>query len=429
MRYIFFLISFLYSTIFFLFYKLISNNKNVISLSFNDSIILSNKDQIIIQSFFWNLLIESIIFFIIGIFLFVYFSPYKSYQNHSHGESLDLMSYFTKENIFFVIKKFSYYIGFLFFYFSLYLMSLSFELINFSIFVIILNIIIISYFFASKYSKLSSDFLKVNSILFSLSYIFLYFYIVLTQVNIFWYIDILNSIFIIFSFVTFLYFDKLKNKKKMYDEVILLNLVIYIFVVFLFYSYHYLLHENLLYWLTILSTIFWISLFEYIPKIKVLNSNKLTFKYIWIIFSYLWILYWIIYLLSTSFSFLIYLVLLIQIWYNIFIHMKYLNLVSLTISLFLIIFLTYYLIFYFRIFDYKSILFLVFSLIFSFLMIGSTYYLKLKTIIDNYLIHSFSYFVNIMSIIIFLTFNYKSVEIFYIWLLFFVESIFFFFIF
>lgn len=426
MKYLFFIISFLYSSIFFLFYKLIKQNENVMNLSLKDSIILWDSNGLIIQSFFWNLLIESIIFLLIWIFLFFFFSKVKD-KHEVEGElNNQILSIFSKENLLHFSKKFSYYIWFLLFYLSLYLMSLSFDFIKFSIFILLLNVIIYIYFFVSKYSKLSLDFLKVNSVLFSFTYIFAYFYIIITGKNLFWYIDFLNSFLIIFSFCLFLYFDKEINKLKKFDEMMILNLSFYVFFVFLFYFYHYIFKENLLYWLSFLTTLFWIVWFEALPRIDILKNNKLILKYFWIFFSYFWILFSVIYLLAFWFSYLIFFVLFSQIIYNFFIHKKYVNFVSFWIWTFLVIFLIYFLIIYFKVLDIKWFYFLLFSIIFSFFWVISTYYIKLKYVLEKYIIHVSSHFINILSIIIFLTFNYKSFEIFYIWLLLLTESFYFF---
>jgi hypothetical protein len=429
MRYLFFLISFLYSAIFFLFYKFIKLNENVMNLSLKDSLIYWSKSPIIIQSIFWNLLIESIIFLVIWILLFFYFTALKNKHEHfeeDEEEHFSFSSIFSFKNILYFLKKFSYYIWFLLFYVSLYLMSKWFDFIEFSTFIMLLNVIIYVYFFASKYSKLSLDFLKVNSVLFSLTYIFAYFYLILTRENLFWIFDFINSFLIIFSFWLFLYYDKLLEKKKKFDEWMLLNLSFYIFFVFLFYFYHYIFKENLLYWLSFLTTVFWIVWFEALPRIDILKWNKLILKYFWIFFSYFWILFSLIYLIVFGFSYLIFIVLFAQIIYNIFIHKKYINFISFWIWIFLIIFLIYYLILYFEVFSINTLYFLLFSIVFSFTWIVSTYYLKLKYMLENYVIHIFSYIANLISILIFLIFNYQNFAIFYIGLLLLTESFFFF---
>lgn len=428
MRYLFFIISFLYSAIFFVFYKFINSNPNVINLSLKDSLIFWSQNPIIIQSFFWNLLVESVIFLLIWIFLFFYFSTLKSkaWDIESENYSQSFTSIFSFRTILNIFRKFSYYIWFLFFYLSLYLMSMWFDFIKFSTFILLLNVIIYIYFFASKYSKLSIDFLKVNSILFSFTYIFAYFYIIITEKNLFWIFDFINSFLIIFSFCLFLYFDRKLEKKKKFDESMLLNLSFYVFFVFLFYFYHYIFKENLLYWLSFLTTIFGISWFEFLPKIELLKNNKIVLKYFWILFSYFWILFSLWYLLFYWFSYLIFIVLFAQIIYNIYIHKKYLNFISFWIWIFLSIFLIYYLIIYFKILDLKWLYFLLFSLFLSFLWIILTYYVKMKYVLENYMIHIFSYIVNIISILIFLIFNYKNFAIFYIWLLLLTESFYFF---
>lgn len=434
MRYFFLIISFWYSFIFYLFYIIsqkkdiyfngIENSLNIINLSLKDSLILSSQDNLIIQSFFWNLIFEVIIFFIIWIVLFFSFSSYEEKEKKQIPETNNFFSkQLTFSNTIKILKKFSYYIWFILFYISIYLMSLSLEFISFWWYIFIISILIYSYFLISKFSLISKDFLRINSILFSILYIISYFYIILTWNNFFGLIDFVNSFLIILIFPTLLYFEKKINNKNSFDNLIIVHFSLYIFSVYLFYTYHYIFSQNLIFWITILSTLFWIIWFEFLPKFNFLKNNKIVLKYIWILFSYIWILFWIIYLF-LHFSIIIFSILLLQWFYNLFIHKKYINYISYTFSVFLFLFLFYYLIIYFEIINFKTIYFMILSLVISYLFIFLSYFQKFKTKLDHYIIHIFSYLINIISIALFFIFN--NFEILNIWILLLTESIYFF---
>lgn len=440
MKYLLFLVSLFYSFIFYIFYSFsnwktiflneLKRDYTITNLSLADSIIFSTKNNVILQSFFWNLIVEIIVFILFWFFLFFYFSTLSKTQskseNHSdihnenHNQSENVKLDYKKGFIFFV-KNFWFYFWFILFYLSTYLI-LS-EFIEFSLFILIINLIIYIYYFLSKFSNLSKDFLKTNLFLFSVYYLINYFYIIITKNNSFWYIDFLNSILIIFIFPTLIYFDKIAWKKQNFDNIIITHFSLYIFWVFLFYSYNYIFNQNLLFWFWILSTIFWIIWFEFLPQISFLKNDKIVFKYIWIIFWYIWMILWIIYLF-LHFNFFIFLILALQSYYNYTIHKKYLNLISFFLSIFSFVFLSFYLIIYFNLIDFKWFWFLVFGLSFSYFFIAFSYFFKLKTKIDHYLIHFFSYFINIVCLILFFIFN--DFILFQVWIILFLESIYFF---
>ncbi len=430
MRYLFFFISFLYSFIYYLFFIFsqkkdiflhsIESHYNIINLSFFDTIIFSNSDTIIIQSIFWNLIYEAIIFFIIGLFLFFYFWSYTNEEKTIEYTP----SHKTFSNIFVkFFKYFSYYIWFLLFYISLYFITTSFDFINFSFFILLINIIIYLLFFLSHFSPISKDFLRINSIIFSIFYIGNYIFIIISEYNYFYIIDFINSFLILLIFPTLLYHDKQIAKKESFDNSILIHFSIYIFVVFLFYFYSYLFHQNLLFWTSFIATLFWIIWLEFLPKIQLLKKDTLILRYIWIILTYIWIIFWVIYL-CFSYSFIILVILTIQIFYNLYIHKKYSNYISLFLWIFLLFFVIYYSIIHFHIIDIKSLYFLIFWLTLSFLWILVTYIISFKIILDYYIIHIFAHIFNIVSVIIFFIFN--NFEILNIWILLLLESIYFF---
>ncbi|MDD5769346.1 MAG: hypothetical protein PHE25_00110 [Candidatus Gracilibacteria bacterium] len=385
-----------------------------------DKIIFSGSNTIIIQSIFGNLIFEVIIFFIIGIFLFFYFSGSKKEEKILKEQIITKNSFLNFTKIF---KFFSYYIGFILFYLSMYLITKSFSIFSFSFFILIINIIIFSVFFISKLSSISKDFLRINSIIFSIFYIINYIYIIIIDNNYYNLIDFINSFLILLIFPILLYHDKKIAKKDYFDYSTLVNFSIYIFVVFLFYFYFYLFHQNLIFWISFISTLFGMIWFEILPKINFLKNDKIVLKYIGIILTYVGIIFGIIYL-SFKFSYIILFILTIQTFYNLYIHKKYTNYVSLFLGVFLFFFLIYYIIIHFNIIDYKSIQFLIFSLILSFSGIIFTYIVKIKRMLDCYIIHLFSHIFNIIGIVLFFIFN--RFEILNIGILLLLESVYFF---
>ncbi len=433
MRYLFFLLSILYSFIFYVFYTF-SHKKdifwnpleipqNIVNLSLRDSIIFSTSDTIILQSLFWNLLFEIIIFGIISLFLFFYFSSWGNSEDGEKKEKTFVWNIFSFQNVVFFLRKFSYYIGFVLFYLSLYLISLSFEFLNFSLFILLVNILIFIFYFSSQFSEISRNFLRINSVIFSLFYGVNYFFIILSDNNYFNYIDLLNGFLILWIFPILLYYEKNLLKKENFDHSLLIHFSLYIFSFILFYFYYYLFHQNLLFWMSVISTLLWIIWFEYLPKIKLFERDKIMLRYIGIIFTYMGIILWIIYQFFW-FSLFLFCTLLLQAGYNIFIHKKYTNYISLFLGIFVSLYLIFYAIIYFQVIDYRSIYFLIFNIVLSLSGIIFTYFYSLSRNLDNYIIHIFCHLVNVFGIILFFIFN--NFEILYIWILLLLESIYFF---
>lgn len=433
MRYLFFLLSILYSFIFYVFYTF-SHKKdifwnsleipqNIVNLSLRDSIIFSTSDTIILQSLFGNLLFEIILFVIISLFLFFYFSSGWNSEETDKKEKTFIGNMLSFQNIVFFLRKFSYYIGFVLFYLSLYLISLSFEFLNFSVFILLLNIIIFIFYFFSHFSEISRNFLRINSVIFSLFYGVNYFFIILSDNNYFNYIDLLNGFLILCIFPILLYYEKNLLKKQNFDHSLLVHFSLYIFSFILFYFYYYLFHQNLLFWMSVISTLLWIIWFEYLPKIKLFERDKITLRYIGIIFTYIGIILWIIYQFFW-FSFVLFATLLLQAGYNIFIHKKYTNYISLVLWIFVSLYLIFYGVIYFELIDYKSVYFLIFCLLLSFIGVIFSYIFSLSRLLDNYIIHIFCHIMNIFWIILFFIFN--NFEILYIWILLLLESVYFF---
>lgn len=440
MKYLFLVISFLYSFIFYLFYLYSNwknfyffeflNNNQINHYSLRDPIIYSVdfKEHPYIQSIFWNLIIETVFFILVWIMFFLYFSPSVKKEEKKVSIKNELLIKYSqinfKEIFMKFLNKFSYYIGFILFYISLYFVSLWLE-IKFLNFILILNILVILWFFLSKFNDFARIFLRINSIIFSFLYIFLYLYIFFTNNNFFSIVELFNSILIIFSFLILLYFNKKNILKNKYDNIILTHFIIYLFFVFLFYTNYYLFESDLFFSLIIQSSIFWVLLFEFLPKNKYLINNKLILKYIWILFSYLSTVLSFIFIL-IDFNKIVFLLLIFYIFYNYYIHFKYVNYISFFLFIFGLYFIIVYSLNYFFGILYNTLIFLIFSIAFSYFLILFTYLKNFKILFDIYFLHFFSYFINIISILVFIFTNFSNLTFTYIGFLLFFESLYFF---
>lgn len=439
MRYLFFLLSILYSFIFYVFYTFslwknifLQNtevSKDILNLSIFDSIIFSNSETLVLQSFFWNLLYEIIFFFLVAISLFIFFSKVENESpswpkiKEKKEKKLDFWSIFSYVNIIIILKKSSYYLWFFFFYLSLFLISEGLEIFNFSFFILFLNIIIFIFFFLSKHSEFSQKFLKINSICFSLFYLINYVFIIITWENTFDTIDFINGILILWIFPILLYYDKILHKRSYLDFALLSHYSIYIFWFIVFYLSQLTVWENLVFWITLVLALLWAVWFEVLPKISLFQKNLVHLRYIGIIFTYLWIFFWIIYFFHW-FSYILLFILIWQVVYNFFIHKNYTNYISFVFSLFTLYYLIFIIIFHFEIFSFASSGFSLFLLFLSFIWIGITYGISFQHTLDKYIIHIFSHLINILGVWVFLYVN--SFAILYIWLILLLESMYFF---
>lgn len=432
MRYLFFLLSILYSFIFYLFYAFshkkdlfwndLDFDKEIVTLSLRDSIIFSNTDTLIIQSFFWNLFIEMLFFLFLAFFLFFYFAPFEEPEKKWEKASL-FLKIFSKENIILFYQKSSYYIGFILFYLSLYLISLGLDGIDFSYFILSVHIIIFWYFLVSKFSHISRIFLRINSIIFSLFYLLSYLFVIFTGENIFSAIDFINGFLVLLIFPVLLYYERNFSQKKLFDNSLLIHFSLYIFGFLLFYFYIYIFKENLLFWISLISIALGMIWFEVLPKNTLFQKEELILKYIGINFSYFGIFTGMLYFFF-GFSWILYLVLIWQIAYHFYIHHKYSNYISVIFWLLVGVFIFFYSIVHFEIISMKSLVFILFTLFVSLVGILVTYLYEFKHDIDNYIVHIFSHIINIFWVICFLIF--QPFQVLYIWILLLFESIYFF---
>lgn len=393
MSYIFLFIWAIYAGVFLLFYKS--------WISYFSSFPFSLLLEIILYLFSWFILF----------FTFLNINTKKKISNNSHNKEIIKPNFvLDKKQIIQIIQKFSYYIWFLLFYVSLFIFAKfnTVQEINFSYFIIIINTLIIWFFFLSNKNNLSFDFLKINSHIFSFFYIILFFHIFITGYNYLWIIDFINNSFLISSFILSIYFSK---NKTIYNNLNLSYFSMYLFLIIIFYTNFYLLPyfwiQNLLFSIWIFSSIFSYILFDYLPKIRIFKKDIILFRLLWIIFLYIWILFSISYLLFNSMNFLVIIVLFLSIFFNYYIHKKLENYLSFIIGIFTFLFIFYYIVFNSFWFSfYKEISFFIISFILSFSFIGLVYKFKFKYIYDYYIIIFASYFINILSSLIYIINNF-----------------------
>jgi len=465
MNYLLFFITSVFSFIFFIFYKL-SNWINIFSWKIIEKTYFS--------SFFWNLFIESIIFLILAIFLFIYFSSFnffikkeqkeniKEQDNTSpiipsnKGNDIKKESIYNKINIRKIFADYIYYIGFIFFYISIYLILYSFWITEFNYLILFLNLIIFVFFFLSHKATLFKDFIKINTILFSLYYIFIYLYIFISWENTLNNIDFINTLFIFSFFIINFYWDykKIKQKTlstegdsplnniKIYtDNSLVLYFFIYSFIVFSFYfrlifvDYFNFIDINFSLIFIYISVFLNIIIYFILQKIVFFQNSKYILRALSFLFWYISIIFSTIFLIknidsefiTTFFSvlnnFLIIWILIYLMLFNFRVHKYFQNYISLFFSLFSSIFLLNFIL-------YKNILLLwwnttnlilILNFSISFFIVIFTYIYPQKFKFDYFFLHICAYLVNIMWITYYLFF--WNFEILNIWIILLLDSI------
>ncbi len=82
-------------------------------------------------------------------------------------------------------------------------------------------------------------------------------------------------------------------------------------------------------------------LFNHISKIESLNKYKIKMRYVWLILNYIVSVYFIFFIIKNEITLVSALILLFNIIFNIIVHKKYINYISLFVSIVLTIFLLY----------------------------------------------------------------------------------------
>ena len=159
---------------------------------------------------------------------------------------------------------------------------------------------------------------------------------------------LIESFIFLFIGSIFLYlFSDLKEKwnNKLLSYV---NEILYLlFYIVLFYSIYFTQnsHESVLV-VIIISFLISDIIFNYISNIKWLLNEKNNLRYLALIINYLSSIFWIFYIYVSGFSFIVFLILVFNIYFNLLIHKKYSNYVSFLISIIIVFFLLYLLCFY-----------------------------------------------------------------------------------
>ncbi len=349
MNFLIFLISVIFSFVFYFFY-LISNNKNIFWYDFSSPVYF--------DSLSWSLIWESILFIILGVVFYIYFSDFSitnderwlGEENIIEGELwTNIEKYFNKEkisnNLSIFFKNYLYYIGFIFLYFGIYLIYKSYSLDTFSYIILILNTVILVLFFITKKFFIFRDSIKINVILFSIYYLVFYINNFLYSITLFSLVDIINSVLILFSFLLVFYNDsKILNYKKL-DNSLLIYFFIFIFVFLWFSSWcfldNYFYTFKLSFILAVVATLLNISIYLWFLKIKFFENNLVILRVISFIFWYIASVIWVIYFIKYGFNILLFLFLIYFIFFNFIIHNKYENYISFFFSNSIIVFLIY----------------------------------------------------------------------------------------
>ena len=374
-----------------------------------------------LDSLSWNLIIETLVFFIIWLYLFFAFSKFSSWTEKNEekisGFNLEILKKYSST----FFQKYLYYIGFVFFYIWIYFVFRGINITDFWYFIFFVNLLIALLFFITKKLFIFRDFIKINTILFSLYYIFSYVYFFLTNDTPFSQIDLLNSFLIFFFFIISIYFDKKILKKEVSDTWLISYFFLYGFLFSSFYFYQAFPNTSFIFSVNL----FFLSMFifHFITKLSFFTNSNLVLKYIWLIFNYFSIVFAIYFTLNYSLNLIIFFVLIYSIWFNFSVHRSFENYICLFFSSWTLVFIIYYLFFnYISLYDIKEIVFLSLSISFSFCIILISYISKLKYFYENYFYHVFSYLLNFISVVYF--FFTAWFDIFVFWVILIFESIF-----
>ena len=407
MNLLLFFVSSIFSFIFYFFYTR-SLWKDVF---LNDTFVQSN-----INSLTGNLFIESFLFLVIWVVLYLSFSSLDSIKDVEGAKKLEF-----KDMTWFVVnffKKYLYYIGFFLFYFSIYLI-LSELWVNFSYFVFIVSFFIFCLFFLANKFHLFRDFIKVNTILFSLVYIFFYVYNFLLGTVSFIEIDFINSFLILIFFVLTIYSDTFLLKKPFSDESLTLYFFTYLFLFVSFYFYIVL--GDITFVFSLLWLLFSLFCFYGVPKLELFKNSVIPLRYFSLIFSYIGIVFCLIYLQSHEIRLIMLLILLFSAFFNFEVHRKFNNFVSLSFS-----FLAFWFFVFLLYFHYlgsvlgADIPLLGYTFFLSLLSIFTPIFYDSRDIIEHYFYHTYSYILNIVGVVYFFVFNWF--DIFTFWIILFIES-------
>ena len=187
---------------------------------------------------------------------------------------------------------------------------------------------------------------------FLFSAIFYIFHSLSLWLNIFWeeiynkiYFNSLSWNLLIESFVFFLiwmiltfYFSPLNwEKTLLINKNRVFYFLFYISLIALIYFGNFYLSRIIV--SIIFIFIFWDICFNFLSNLNILKSQKNNLRYFWLILNYISTWVWLIYFYLNEFSIYIFLILIFNIFFNINVHKKYINYISLLFSIFISCFL------------------------------------------------------------------------------------------
>ncbi len=408
MNILLFLISIIFSFIFYSFHNL----SILWNFLWEDKYLYLNFSQF---SLTWNLIIESLIFLIIGFTFFLLFSTF--FKNKKQINTTPYFKKWLKKNF----KIILYYIGFILFYVSISMMLKKLNF-NFAYIILFINVLIITTFFISSRFFILADLLKINNVIFSSVYIFLFINTFIIKQYEFLTIDFINSIIILFSFIIILYSDKVLLKNKS-DSFILINFFIYTFLFISFYFNIY--FNNISFIFSFISFFLNILIFYLLSKIHFFKNSKITLTVLWIFLSYISIISWVYYLLFYNIFYLeliIIPILFYSAFFNFKIHKLYENYTSFLfffISFYFIVFYIYYNYIYLINHNDLSLVFYGFTI--SLITSLSTYLYKYKRIYDYYIMYFMSLLTSIVATVYYFYIN--PFDLFNLWIILLYDSV------
>jgi len=191
---------------------------------------------------------------------------------------------------------------------------------------------------------------------FLFSFIFYIFHSLSLWLNIFWEniynkseFNSLSWNLLIESFIFFLiwmlfvfYFSPLNwEKSLLVNKKRVFYFVFYIFFWSLIYFWNFYYDKIIIAWITIF--IFWDICFNLFSNLNIFKPQKNNLRYFGLILNYISTLIWFIYFYLEWFSLFLFSIFIFNIFFNIDVHKKYINYISLLFSIFISCFLMYFL--------------------------------------------------------------------------------------
>jgi hypothetical protein len=406
MKYILSFVTFIFSSIFYFF--------SVINTSSNKWEAL-DKGKFYNLETLWDLKILSIVFLAIWVFFLFYFSDFSNLKP-KETKKFDFKQ-IPKYTVSF-FKNYVYYIWIILFYTAIFFILKDFSFFKSDVFIFILNLLIIFLFFLNNKFFIFKDFIKINTIIFSLFYIWFYIYFSYLWINKFSLLDLFNQVSIICFFLLTIYNDKILLKKDYADTPLIFYFFVYIFWFLYFYLKWLWLGFSMISYIWFFLSVF---IYYFLVKIPFFSKNIFTLKVLSILFLYVSTISSIIFNLKIGVSIPMLFIILYSFVFNFIVHDRYGNYISLFFSISSLAFFIFYT--YFEFFHNNNLLvFLIVSMFLSFFIILFTYFYKIKYYTDYYFLHIYSYIINIICVLYF--FFQSSFDFFTFWIILLLESIF-----